>query len=105
MASTVSAFGTKASEGEALSLAIRIIIKRKASDTVSPIVASTAAASSFTRSSIRARTTVLVMIELLGLQCSTCSREIREEQCRSLARAAVHIGGEPALEAGLERAD
>src|SRR6266481_8125208 len=57
IASMVSSLGTSGSNGSAFSLAILIIIRRKASDTVRPIAASTAAASFLMRSSMRARTT------------------------------------------------
>jgi len=85
MASMVSAFGTSGSKGSALSAAMRIIISRKASDTVRPMAASTAAASFFTRSSMRARTTAFfVMAISFGLQCSTdggaCIPDHRAEQ-------------------------
>ncbi len=78
MASIVSALGTRGSEGKALSLAIRIIIKAKASDPARPMLARTAAASSLTRPSIRART---ARVHLLGLQCSTKTGDFRTEAC------------------------
>jgi hypothetical protein len=53
MASIVSALGTSGSNGKALSRATRVSIRRTASETVSPIAASTVAASSFTAPSIR----------------------------------------------------
>ncbi len=48
IAAIVSAFGRSGSNGKALSCATRVSIRRTASDTVSPIVASTAEAWSFT---------------------------------------------------------
>src|SRR5215472_990826 len=67
----VSSFGISGSKGNAFSLAILTIIRRKASDTVSPIALSTALASFLMRSSIRARTTELAATaKLLGPQCS-----------------------------------
>ena len=58
----VWSFGINGSKGNAFSVAILTIIRRKASDTVSPIAPSTALASFLMRSSIRARTTELAAI-------------------------------------------
>src|SRR5271156_2769504 len=58
----VSSLGTSGSNGNAFSLAILTIIRRKASDTVRPIAFSTAAASFLVRSSMRARTTELAVM-------------------------------------------
>ena len=55
MASIVSSLGARGSKGNRLSVAIRTIIRRKASDTVRPSAPSTAAASSLVFSSMRAR--------------------------------------------------
>ncbi|PAV66372.1 hypothetical protein WR25_04291 [Diploscapter pachys] len=57
IASIVVVFGTNGSKGKAFSRATRVNMIRKASDTVSPIAASTTVASSFICSSMRARTT------------------------------------------------
>src|SRR5437660_749561 len=63
----VSSLGTSGSNGNAFSLAIFTIIRRKAPDTVRPVGLSTAAASFLICSSMRARTTELaVMISLAG---------------------------------------
>ncbi|MNR65139.1 hypothetical protein D3C85_1880590 [compost metagenome] len=53
----VVVFGISGSNGKAFSRATRVNMMRKASDTVSPIAASTTVASSLMCSSIRARTT------------------------------------------------
>src|SRR5580700_6704257 len=58
----VSSLGTSGSNCNAFCLAILTIIRRKASDTVRPIAFSTAAASFFVRSSMRARTTELAVM-------------------------------------------
>src|SRR5437867_11006551 len=65
MASMVSALGTSGSNGRAFSRAMRTNRRRKASDTVKPMAARTAAASSLIASSIRARTTVFAIRSLL----------------------------------------
>lgn len=57
IAAMVLALGISGSKGMALSWATRIMSKRKASETVRPIVAKTAAASALVFASIRARTT------------------------------------------------
>ena len=56
IASMVTAFGTSGANGKAFSCATLVSSSRTASDTVSPIAASTAAASSFTAPSTRAWT-------------------------------------------------
>jgi hypothetical protein len=53
MAATVAAFGINGSNGKACSRATRVSIRRTASDTVSPIAASTAAASALMVASMR----------------------------------------------------
>src|SRR6266851_4958740 len=65
MAAMVSALGTSGSNGRAFSRAMRTNRSRKASDTVKPMAARTAAASSLIASSIRARTTVFAIRSLL----------------------------------------
>jgi hypothetical protein len=64
MAAMVFSFGIKGSNGKAFSWAMRVSMIRKASETVNPIVARTMLASSFMCSSMRARTTALVVMTI-----------------------------------------
>jgi hypothetical protein len=64
MASMVFAFGTRGSNGRALSATVRISIMRKASEIVSPAAPKIAAASSLMRWSMRARTTAFADISV-----------------------------------------
>ncbi len=63
IAAMVSSLGTSGSKGSFFSLAMRVIMMRKASYTVSPIAANTSLASSLMRSSMRARTTAFTGID------------------------------------------
>ena len=65
IAATVSALGLSGSKGRAFSAATRTSSRRKASDTVRPILFSAAEASLLVRSSIRARTTELPVTRLI----------------------------------------
>jgi hypothetical protein len=62
MAEMVSALGTSGSKGSAFSAATRLNSSRNASDSESPIVANTAAASVLVASSMRARTTAFTVM-------------------------------------------
>src|SRR5208337_681258 len=90
IAATVLAFGIRGSNGSALSVAIRTIIMRKASDTVRPIAPSTAAASSLIRSLIRARTMEFsdIIHSPVELQCSTVKAHNQDRRIAS-PRASV----------------
>lgn len=81
IAATAAALGSRGSKGRAFSAAIRTNSRRKASDTVRPILLRAAAASFLVRSSIRARTTAFSGIGFSGLRCSP-----RWDKCPPLTR-------------------
>ena len=80
IASIVSALGASGSKGSAFSIAIRIIIMRKASETVSPMDASTASASFLiARQSARERQNLQPWCSLLSeLHCSSIWRKVMQ---------------------------
>src|SRR5215472_11022726 len=103
----VSSFGISGSKGSAFSLAILTIIRRKASDTVSPIAPRTALASFLMRSSIRARTTELAVMDQtpcatmwrkcnLGSRLSVTAEEVVSDRLLRYV-APLHTRGEPRM--------